>query len=253
MSAAHIVKRDRELGEIGLLSARFEAFNNLRDDAENGEWSEWINTKSKKVTREKLVLFVGKSGYGKSSTINAIAGVDILKTSDVAACTKECQCLCFRIHGNCWLSLGDLPGIGESIDMDEKYIRMYEDFLSHASAIVHVIRADARDFSIDEIASKRLYNSVEMRSRVIYALGQCDKIEPIDRTHRSEPTKQQKLKIDEKVGETIRIFSPHNKIVPYSAQTGWNLNALADEIVRVIIGQPSEDSISALKAELMCL
>lgn len=34
------------------------------------------------------VMFIGKTGYGKSSTINFITGKDILKTSDIQVCTK---------------------------------------------------------------------------------------------------------------------------------------------------------------------
>lgn len=234
-SLMSIIKYGNYQGKISELAGRFDAFGKMVGDTGNGAWSEWVNTKTQETSAEKLIIFVGKTGHGKSSTINAIAGSSLLECSDVGACTQKCECLCYHIHGNHWLSLGDLPGVGENVKMDEKYIAMYKDFIEQASVIVHVIRADTRDYSIDETLAKQLYRSSTIKRRVIYAIGQCDKIEPIERKFNINPTPRQALNIKNKISEVEKIFAPTNKIVPYSAHTGWNLDGLVSEIVRLAI------------------
>ena len=44
----------------------------------------WINNSTNMVEWQAVVSFFGKSGYGKSSTVNAYFGEPILKTSDVS-------------------------------------------------------------------------------------------------------------------------------------------------------------------------
>jgi hypothetical protein len=230
-----IVKYPRHCGTLGELTRHHSAFGKLKSAVGKGTWADWITRGTRESTREKMVLFIGKTGYGKSTTINAIAGVKLLETSDVSACTRVCQCLDYHIQGEYWLSLGDLPGVGESKLQDATYFKLYENFLEHAAAIVYVIRADARDHSIDEITSRRLFKSAKIRRRVIYALGQCDKIEPINREQTTTPTEDQMRNIRKKVKEVNRIFHPENPVIPYSAATGWNLQKLVSEIAETTV------------------
>lgn len=230
-----IVKYYHHRGKIEELSRRHSAFEKIKGTAYRGVWHEWTDLDTKEVYREKMVLFVGKTGYGKSTTVNAITGTDYFQTSDVSSCTRVCQCVDYRVQGNHWLSLGDLPGVGESKDRDEEYFKLYQDFLEYASVIVHVIRADARDYSIDEETTRRLFKDASIKRRIVYALGQCDKIEPIDRGANLAPNDLQMKNIARKIAEVKRIFSPVNKVTPYSARMQWNLNCLTSEIVRVAL------------------
>ncbi|WP_323028616.1 GTPase family protein [Castellaniella defragrans] len=218
---------------IGDLISRYPAFRDIKRWAKEGRWHEWSEQGNEAKTLDKLVIFIGKTGYGKSTTVNAISGLKIMKTSAVEACTRTCQSVDYHVDGNRWFALGDLPGIGENKIRDKKYLKIYADFLGHAAAIVYILRADTRDYSIDEHASEQLFKAPSISKRVIYALGQCDKIEPMSRSVKAAPTAKQLSNIDIKLDELMNIFLPANPIIPYSAETGWGLNSLTKEIVRV--------------------
>jgi len=229
----HIIRYSQHHGLIGDLISRYSAFKDIKKRIKEGRWREWSEQGTDAKTLDKLVIFIGKTGYGKSTTINAISGLNIMKTSDVEACTRTCQSVDYHVGENRWFALGDLPGIGESKIRDKEYFKLYADFLGHAAAIVYILRADTRDYSIDEHASEQLFNSPSTKSRVIYALGQCDKINPLNRGQGKTPTPQQLSNISAKIHELDDIFSPVNPIIPYSAATNWGLDALTKEIVRV--------------------
>lgn len=229
-----IIKYYLHRGKLSEISSRYAVFEKLRDTTNRGVWHDWKEKTKGTISYEKMVLFVGKTGYGKSTTVNAILGREILETSDVSSCTRVCQCLDYEIERNHWISLGDLPGVGESQAKDEEYFKLYGDFLDYAAVIVHVIRADTRDYSIDEETTRRLFSSESVKKRIIYALGQCDKIEPISRKNCDVPTDQQIFNINKKVTEVTRIFSAINPVVPYSAVTGWNLDKLVNKIVEIV-------------------
>lgn len=231
-----IFKYYKHKGHISEISKRYNIFSRLSNSrlasSTNREWRE---TQSGVQSNELLVAFFGKTGYGKSSTVNTLFGNSIMETSDVSACTRVCNSLDFELSPGHYLSIGDFPGIGENEYRDIEYLTMYKNFMQHATVVVYVIRADTRDYSIDESAYKTLFQQAYERKKVILAINCCDKIEPISRIEQEEPTAEQMHGIHEKIHSVNKIFKPENKVIPYSAATGWNMNQLAAEIVNVVI------------------
>ncbi|MGV8863180.1 MAG: GTPase family protein [Pseudomonas sp.] len=225
-----ILKYLKHKGAIEELSTRYRDFDKFKRAAGAG-WHKWVNQKTGEETYDKMVLFIGKSGYGKSSTVNALIGRNVLETSDVEACTRVCQCVDFQVSDDRWLSIGDLPGLGENMAKDVEYFKLYSDFFGYASAIVHVLRADARDYSADEHLTDQFFKNSALGSKVIYAIGQCDKVEPLSRSESGAPTPAQQLNIARKIEDVESIFEPINPVIAYSAHTGWNLSVLVDRVV----------------------
>ena len=245
-----IIKFYRHQGDIEEISRRYRAFAKLKNATIKSDSNmKWKDEGNNSISWQALVVFVGKSGYGKSSTVNAFFGSKIMETSDVEACTRNCQSLDFKLSSGCYLSLGDLPGIGESEQRDKEYIKMYRDFLYYSSVVVYVIRADSRDYSIDEAVHKQLFNTEKDKKKIIIAMNYCDKIEPISRNMSIEPSVEQMRNITEKIDSIFPIFNPVNCIVPYSANTGWNMNRLAEEIVRVV-SRSEKMILSPVSAEI---
>jgi len=230
-----IIKHYQYRGKLSELSRRFDAFKRLDRPHNSTGWHPWEDQKTRNTTYDKMVFFVGKTGFGKSSTVNAITGRTCMKTSEVEACTRQCQTLEYRVDDSHCLSMADLPGVGESQSRDKEYRKMYRNFLRYASAVVYLVRVDSRDFSIDQAVLEQLCQEVPgLEQRLIIAVGQCDKAEPISRRASNEPTIEQWQTIQAKVTEVDRIFSPYWPVVAYSAATGWNLEVLVDRMVEVL-------------------
>lgn len=223
-------------GSLSDLSEKFPAFEKISNATINEhKHNRWRDKDTGKTSHYFLIAFFGKSGYGKSSTINAFFGHDVMKTSDIDACTRRCNCVDYEISDENYLSLGDFPGIGESEYRDKEYLKMYGDFMDYVGVVVYIMRADSRDHAIDEKAYEALFTSSKNRDKVIIAINQCDKVAPISREKWEEPTAEQMDNIQEKIDFLQEKFQPRYKIIPYAASTGWNMDALAEEIVKAAI------------------
>lgn len=229
-----VIKYCHHRGKIDEIAMRHHQFSQLKNASVIASHLKWRDTSSGALSHHAQVAFFGKSGYGKSSTVNSFFGNSILKTSDVDACTRRCESLDFELSPNCYLSLADFPGIGESEYRDKEYLQMYTDFLSTSTVVVYVLRADQRDLSVDESAYKTVFPNLDDKKKVILALNCCDKIEPIDRIQSITPSPEQCRNIDIKVNSIRQLFNPVNPVIPYSAATGWNMHQLAYEIVRAV-------------------
>lgn len=175
------------------------------------------------------VMFIGKTGYGKSTTLNKIVGKDVFESSDVEVCTKDLYSAIYRIRDNEFLSLSDLPGIGESNYADNHYYDWYRDMLEKSQCVVYVLRADQRDFAVDQILFESMFKSTEQRKKVILALNYADKIEPLNR--KTSLSEQQIKNLDKKIRDVANIFNVScDNILYYSATDRININLLVNKI-----------------------
>jgi len=182
---------------------------------------------------EIQVLFLGKTGYGKSTLLNKIIGENVFKTDDVECCTKQVQSSIFSlpIGGDFYFSLYDFPGIGESKSADKRYLDKYLKMVATSSVIIYLLRADQRDFSIDEEVIKLLSKTAKVKKKIIIALNCVDKIEPVNKKNFFNLSAQQKSNIDSKKKFISKKFDvSENYIVELSASDSFNIDQLVDKI-----------------------
>lgn len=249
-------------GTLSELESRFAVFGRLRQaHIEPHAHRHWKRNPGGE-SHDLQVAVLGKSGYGKSSLVNALVGGDFLRTSDVAACTRTAQCVDYRIRTGNHLSFADLPGLGESAARDEEYLPLYGRMLAKTDLTLYVLRADSRDLTIDERAFARLFPSASQRARMILVLIACDKAAPLQRSG-GLPSAAQLRTIEARLSELRRLFPDVADIVPISARSGWNLDHLAEVLVGQLLlrlgkpaGSPAERAASGGllgMARAMCL
>lgn len=79
-----------------------------------------------------------------------------------------------------------------------------------SDVVVYVLRADQRDFAIDEMMFKNLFNDSANKSKVIIALNYSDKVEPINR--KPELSDEQIQSLNRKVTD-LSEFSVLTKMI----------------------------------------
>lgn len=223
--------------DIDELIKKFPAFKFMQsaylneDDAiawemTDDKWN-YYNT----LIHQVQVMFVGKSGYGKSTTLNKIVGKEVFDTDDITACTKELYSANYRLKRKSthFLAFCDLPGIGESKRADEQYYEWYRSMLLKSHCVVYVLRADQRDYAIDQILFKEMFKTNTDKQKVIIAVNYADKIEPMSRT--TNLTSEQKRNLEIKIKTIKKLFEvSESNIIYYSAIDTYNINLLMEKI-----------------------
>lgn len=203
----------------------------------------------KQLNRSPVIVFMGKTGTGKSSLGNALFGKDAFKTNDTVPETSEVS-----VQDTGDIILVDVPGIGEAVDSNErKWRKLYKELMTEGvhipgakkpvavDLIVWLIKADDRALKVDSDFYQKVFVELctpAQLKRIIYAVSQADKIEPIRgeggwNEKECRPGAKQEANLDDKRKAVADIFDISiNSVIPFSAQESWNLAVLLDEIVR---------------------
>jgi uncharacterized protein len=187
----------------------------------------------------RIAIF-GKTGAGKSSTLNAIFGQNLSAVSDVAACTREV--LSYEIQTpRGQIILLDCPGVAESSTRDKEYAKLYHDLLTGRDGsdgvdfILWVLKGDDRAFSADlEFYERMIKPAMDQSIPILFVLNQVDKIEPFREwdEQRCTPGARQQQNIQDKRTYVSQCFSiPPSLVVPISALEGYKVGTLMYEII----------------------
>lgn len=207
-----------------------------------------INEALEKEIMEKpfRVAVIGQSGVGKSTTLNAVFGLENY-TSDIAEGTTNIVEKIFPMRNGFNLSIFDMPGLNNDIDKDIEYEKLYQQILPGCDVIVYIINAHSKDFGEDCRILKEVVlpicNTNQVRENLILAINKIDTIgesyDPNDPELRwnvfeNMPTEKLKLAIKQKladindklieenlVGEETTLSA--NQVVYYSAIYNYNL------------------------------
>lgn len=207
-----------------------------------------IETKLGEMLNYKAKIGVlGKTGAGKSSLCNALFGQAICEVSNVAACTRSPKEVLVEIGAGKGITLVDVPGVGESRERDEEYGAMYRNLLPELDAVLWVLKADDRAYSVDIEFYKSLVKPyLDAGIPFIVVLNQADKIEPFREWNVEErrPGPKQAKNLDDKVMDVAASFGlKQSLIVPVSAEEKYGLSRLVDELV---FSLPDEKKVAIL-------
>ena len=215
-----------------LLDARLYLINTFRD----GEHS-WdiLDCNGRKIgQRYKInVLFIGQTGYGKSSTINTITNTRLMETDSTVSCTREMNCINYEIGENLFLSFCDMPGIGENDTHDSVYKQWYADMFLKCDCVVYILRADQKNLAID-IAEVSYLRNLDYNKQIVLALNQVDRVDPVHDTPRGglfELSDLQERNLIDKIKYVSAAFNiPRWNIVAYSSKKKYGIRNLCGVI-----------------------
>ena len=192
---------------------------------------------------EPVIGIMGKTGAGKSSLCNALFVGEISPVSDVAACTREP--LRFRLQvGERYMTLVDLPGVGESGERDAEYAALYRAQLSRLDLVLWLIKADDRALAVDEHFYHQV-NGEAYRHKVLFVISQSDKAEP---TSGGGPlSTAQKQNISRKICLLHELFQSVNPICAVSVRLQWGLRVMAERMIKCLPREATSPVVAQLQ------
>lgn len=196
------------------------------------QWvSERILQQINQLTRNEPVIgIMGKTGAGKSSLCNALFAGDISPVSDVAACTRKP--LQFRLQlGKRFMTIMDLPGVGESELRDAEYAALYREQLPRLDLVLWLIKADDRALAVDEHFYRQVIGEA-YRHKVLFVISQSDKVEPTSGGEKLST--EQKQNISRKICLLYELFQPVNPACAVSVRLQWGLRVMAERMIHCL-------------------
>ena len=228
---------------------QFEGLQSLQHSLSNlPHWaSERILQQINQLTDyEPVIGIMGKTGSGKSSLCNALFTGEISPVSDVTACTREP--LRFRLQvGKRFMTLVDLPGVGESERRDTEYATLYRKQLPQLDLVLWLIKGDDRALAVDEHFYRQVIGEA-YRHKVLFVISQSDKVEPT--CGGEKLSTEQKRNISLKICLLHELFQPVNPVCAVSIRLQWGLRMMAERMIRCLPREASSQVAVHLSAPL---
>lgn len=185
------------------------------------------------------IAVIGKSGVGKSTTINALFGLDE-SVSHTSTGTKVANENVVILPDGSKLSVIDMPGLGEDLSLDAQYKEVYRRVLPNVDVVLYLVQANMKAMKYDQRILRDIVQDVmgNLRGRIVIGLNQVDKIEPANWNLRfNYPSPQQEDNINRRCQDIQKKLSQElslgiSQIEYYSATKRYRLYNLLAALIK---------------------
>lgn len=138
------------------------------------------------------------------------------------------------------LSVIDMPGLGEDIELDKEYKEIYQKTLPDVDVVLWVIQADAKDLKKDQKILRDIVQNTmgDLKGRLVIGLNQVDKIGPGEWNKKfNYPSPEQEDNINRRCQDiqnklSESLFIKVDQVEYYSALQRYRLYNLLAAIIR---------------------
>ncbi len=187
--------------------------------------------------KRDVVVFFGKTGAGKTSTINRLFGFE-WPTDNAKACTDKLQFESHRPPKGKDLLVVDTPGIAESDQADNTFYPLFEKAVGNAGHLIWVYQGDIREYRPDQVMMVRLRDFLKKALRITVLINQIDRIGLGNwDQERNEPSTHQRPLITERISDVYQKFGKYlpgltpEDILIHSAAQGYNSRTIYNYII----------------------
>lgn len=198
------------------------------------------------------VVLAGKTGCGKTSTINKLWN-KTLAVDRAVSCTKFPAVMHIEetINGkHINFNLVDLPGIAESVEANSIYRNFYYKYIDRADVLICLTQADRRAYKQDELFYNELISNgiLSNSQNVVLGINQADLLFKTENTPSGvdmATITNDNIIVKEKIQDLYNgifrdVFNGFDNVtidsvVIYSVLKQWNLEELKNKIYSFII------------------
>lgn len=224
------------MNEAGISGFSLEKLKGILGEKDFRELIDSISTERAKPPK---VAVIGKSGVGKSTTINALFNLTE-KVSHVDAGTLVEAERTVVLPNGVPLTVIDMPGLGEDIERDGEYEAIYRRILPGSDLVLYVVQSDLKALSMDQRILREVVAPImrDFKDRLVVGLNQVDRIGPGNWNEKFNwPSPEQEQSIDRRCKDIRDKLKKEVKIRPdqieyYSAIKRYRLFELLAAIIR---------------------
>jgi hypothetical protein len=216
-----------------------EFVDNLRRVLGDKDFKIFEKLVQEELAKPPKVAIIGKSGVGKSTTINSLFGLEE-KVSHTTHGTTEASKRIIELPNGGKLTVIDMPGMGEDIELDKEYAKIYKQILSEADVILYVIQANLKALTEDQKILRDIVQNVtdNLKGRLVVGINQVDKIGPGTwNTKLNYPSLEQENNINRRCQDVQKTLSSAlsikvEQVEYYSADKRYRLYDLLAAIIK---------------------
>lgn len=189
-----------------------------------------LEMKAQELANAPKIAIIGKTGVGKSSTINALFDCE-LSYSHTEACTQNAEPVVLTNTNGKRVIIYDMPGLGEDEDKDIEHKKTYERILPECDVVLWVLDIADREMTFQQMMLREVL--AYYTNRLVIAANKSDIVHPNDWISSVNlPSDEQQIHLEKRIDDIrkklVKVVESmcEERIIYFSATKKYRLEEL---------------------------